>query len=86
VCPTKTYFESSCFVSNIDVPLTVFVIQGDSFGASPELIIINHAISYRFKRNLVNMYLGRCEHNLVTEEAEIGFLSPGDIDGLDIPC
>jgi hypothetical protein len=41
---------------------------------------INHAITYRLKRNLAGTYLGRCAGNWVAEDAEIGFLSPGETD------
>jgi hypothetical protein len=50
----------------------------ESLGRDPELIIINHTISYRFKRDLVNIYFRRCEGNWFIEDTEIDFPPPED--------
>jgi hypothetical protein len=53
-------------------------LQGDSLGRDHGLIIINHAIIYRWKLNLASAYLGRCGDNWVTEDCEINFSPPRD--------
>jgi hypothetical protein len=57
---------------------TLIVLQSDSVGGGPKLIIINCAVIYRLKQKLAGMYLCRCGDNQVTEDVEIGFLLPGD--------
>jgi hypothetical protein len=49
-------------------------MQGESLGGSPGLIFVNRSITYRYIRNLVSIYSGRCDDNWVTEDAETGFL------------
>lgn len=46
-------------------------IQDDLFGGSSKLFTINHALLYRRKRNLANIYVARCGDNWVTEDVEI---------------
>jgi hypothetical protein len=41
-------------------------LQGRSLEGGHELLIINHAIIHRLKRNLASAYLGRCEDTWVT--------------------
>jgi hypothetical protein len=48
-------------------------IQDDSLGGHPKLLIINHALIYQWKLNLVSMYRSRWGGNWITEGAEIGF-------------
>jgi hypothetical protein len=50
------------------------MIQGDSFGRDHELIIINDAIMYRWKRNSASPYLGTWVHDWVIEYTEIWLL------------
>lgn len=57
---------------------TLIVLQGDSVGGGPKLIIINCVVIYRLKLNLVGTYLHRCGDNWVTQDVEIGFLPSGD--------
>jgi hypothetical protein len=59
------------------------IIQGDSFGGDAELIIINHAVIYRWKRNLKSAYVDRCGDTWRTVDAEIGFPPPGHTGGQD---
>jgi hypothetical protein len=61
------------------------ILQGDSFEGGPEFKIINHAILYRWKRNLASTYLNICGHNLITENAEIDFPPHGDTGWHDAP-
>jgi hypothetical protein len=53
------------------------VLRGDSLGVGPELLIINHVIICRWKRNLDSTYFGRCGGNWVKQDAEIGIPPPG---------
>lgn len=57
---------------------TLIVLQGDSVGGGPKLIIINCAVIYQLKQNLAAMYLRKCGDEWVTEDVEIGFLLPGE--------
>lgn len=57
---------------------TLIVLQGDSVGGGPKLIIIYCVVIYRLKQNLVGMYLLRFGDNWVTQDVKIGFLPSGD--------
>jgi hypothetical protein len=55
-------------------------IQSDSVGGARGLIITNHAIFYRSKRNFVSIVAG------VEEDTKIRFPPPGDTDRCYAPC
>jgi hypothetical protein len=52
----------------------------------PKLIIVDHAIIYRWKGNFASIYLGRYEDTSVTEDGEIRFPSFGDRGRHNSPC
>jgi hypothetical protein len=77
--PVRRYTDScSEFLQSGYGFLWTLIIQGDLFERGAELMIINHAIIYRWKQNLASIYLGRCGDNWVTEDTEIGLPYPGD--------
>jgi hypothetical protein len=47
--------------------------------------MINHAIIYRWKRNLVSTNLDIYGDNSIAEDAEIGFLPPGNSSQYEAP-
>jgi hypothetical protein len=57
------YPEHSSVLPAHTFVLTSSPYTGDSFGGGPESILINHAIIYRWTRNLVSAYLGGCGDN-----------------------
>lgn len=48
------------------------ILQSDSLGWSPEIIIINRVMICRWKRKFTSTYFGRCGGNWVTEGEDAG--------------
>lgn len=71
----------------LHIPINIMlVIQGDSFGDGPELMIKNDVIICQWKQNLASKYLGRCGDNWVIEDAEMDLPPSGDTGRHDAPC